>query len=366
MKKSNFFIAVFSAVLMCALLAFPSYAAAACREALKVCAAVIIPNLFPFMVLSSLLIYCGGANAFGRFFAPIFSKIFHLSGACSAAVITGFLAGFPVGASVTADMVKRGDISKQEGERLLGFCNNAGAMFVIGSAAEMLKLTERGGLILFLSQFFSAVTVGVILGIGKKPGKHRLYTQSSDENLSECAVKAVRKSIRSILSVCGFILIFSVIINSFKASGISFLLQKAGFTSFDADCVLNGFAEMTAGISSAALLPYKPQIVLPLCSMLIGWSGLCVHMQVAAEISDSGIRMGKYFFGKMLQMIFAPVYTVILMRFAGGPVKTSAYLSSVSSKTGLFALSFFICACFCLILTIVFSIFSANKPSAKR
>ena len=364
MKKSNFFIAVFSAAIMCALFAFPSCAAASCREALKFCAAVIIPNLFPFMVLSSLFISCGGAAFLGRLFSPLFGKVFRLSGACSAAIITGFLAGFPVGASVTADMVKRGDISKQEGERLLGFCNNTGAMFIIGSTAQMLNLTARGGLILFLSQLLSAVSTGILLGTGKKPEENKF--RSFNENLSKCATTAVKKSVRSVLHVCGFILIFSVIINSFKGSGLLTLLQKAGLTRFDADCILNGFAEMTAGISSAAVLPYKPQIILPLCSMILGWSGLCVHMQVAAEIEGSGMKMGKYFYGKLLQMILSPAYTLILMKLPGGAVKTSAYLSGTSPKLKLFAAAVFLCIFFCFILMAVFSVFSGNKPSSKR
>ena len=366
MKKSNFFVAALSAALMCALLAFPSNAAASCKEALKLCTSVIIPNLFPFMALSSLFIGCGGAAALGRLFSPLFLKLFRLSGTSSAAVIIGFLAGFPVGASVTSNMVKRGDISVAEGERLLAFCNNAGAMFIIGSTAETLKLTCRGGLILFLSQLLSAVTVGIISGIGKKPEETEFRVQSAGESLSECAVSSVKKSVASILRVCGFILIFSVITNSLKGSGVLFLLQQAGLTRFDADCVLNGFAEMTAGINSAALLPYKPQIVLPLCSMLIGWSGLCVHMQVAAEIEDSGMKMGKYFCGKILQMLTAPVFTLILMRLMGGEVKTSAYLITASSKIGIFAVSFAVCILFCFILTMLVSAFSGSKKSAKR
>ena len=368
MKKSNVLTLFLTAFLMCMLLIFPQNAAESCKEALVICFKIIVPSLFPFMVLSSLLISCGGADILGRIFSVPFRILFRLSGACSASLIVGLIAGFPVGASVTADMVKRGDISKDEGERLLGFCSNAGPMFIMGSAAAMLGISVKGGFVLWLSQVASAVLVGMILGIGKAPEKNSHVHSVYNESAAYCTVSAVKKSVMSVLYVCGFVTVFAAITSMIGMSGVSELIRKCtGLNPLETDFILNGFTEITAGISHAALLPYKPTLLLPLCSGFIGWSGLCVHMQVAASIEGSGLSLKYYFIGKLMQMIFAPVFTLLFMRFMGGSIKTSAFLNMPNSSLfGLFAVSFFICLCFCILLLAIFSVFSQSRKSAKK
>ena len=122
------------AVLCCfsALLLLPEVSAQAVRDAMLLCVQTLIPSLFPFFVLSSLLIACGASELLSALLSPLMRPLFGLSGAGAAALALGLCGGYPVGARTAAELVENGALSQEEGERLLAFCNNAGPGFLLG------------------------------------------------------------------------------------------------------------------------------------------------------------------------------------------------------------------------------------------
>ena len=126
------------AVLCCfsALLLLPEVSAQAARDAMLLCAQTLIPSLFPFFVLSSLLIACGASELLSALLSPLMRPLFGLSGTGAAALALGLCGGYPVGARTAAELVENGALSQEEGERLLALCNNAGPGFLSACAAR--------------------------------------------------------------------------------------------------------------------------------------------------------------------------------------------------------------------------------------
>ena len=75
------------AVLCCfsALLLLPEVSAQAVRDAMLLCVQTLIPSLFPFFVLSSLLIACGASELLSALLSPLMRPLFGLSGVGAAA-----------------------------------------------------------------------------------------------------------------------------------------------------------------------------------------------------------------------------------------------------------------------------------------
>ena len=71
-----------------ALLRFPQEAAQAVREGLLLCFETVVPSLFPFFVVVSLLIQLGAAGALQRLFTPFMGPLFHLRGLFIILVLT--------------------------------------------------------------------------------------------------------------------------------------------------------------------------------------------------------------------------------------------------------------------------------------
>ena len=76
------------AVLCCfsALLLLPEVSAQAAQDAMLLCAQTLIPSLFPFFVLSSLLIACGASELLSALLSLLMRPLFGLSGAGAAAL----------------------------------------------------------------------------------------------------------------------------------------------------------------------------------------------------------------------------------------------------------------------------------------
>ena len=115
------------------LFAFPEESLEAAREGITLCLDVLIPSLFPFFVLSSLLIETGVAGLCARPLSRWMYPLFGVGGAGAAALVLGLIGGYPAGARTIAQLVERGECSREEARRLSRFCNNCGPAFFLGA-----------------------------------------------------------------------------------------------------------------------------------------------------------------------------------------------------------------------------------------
>lgn len=93
----------------------------------------------------------------------------------------------------------------------------------------------------------------------------------------------------------------------FKSLNLNTLLSKAFVT---------GIIELTNGINIAASIHDKiisNQIIL--CSILLGFGGCCVFLQILSIISKTDLSIKTYIKGKILQGIIAGLYTYIVINF---------------------------------------------------
>lgn len=109
----------------------PATVALGCAAGLNLWYTAVLPSLLPFLIVSGLLIGTGLFRCLNRFYAPPLSRLLGISQEGCYAVLMGFLCGFPMGAKVTADLVREGHISAEEGNFLLSFCNNVSPAFFL-------------------------------------------------------------------------------------------------------------------------------------------------------------------------------------------------------------------------------------------
>ena len=157
--------AAMAATLFCllSLLLFPDTGTQAAHDALVLCAQTVIPSLFPFFVLSSLLVQSDVPRLLSRAMAGVMYPLFGVSGAGASALILGLLGGYPVGARTVAELYGRGEIAREEAEQLLAFCNNSGPGFFLGVCGTAVFGSARAGMYLYLIHVGAALVTGVLL-----------------------------------------------------------------------------------------------------------------------------------------------------------------------------------------------------------
>lgn len=263
-------------------------AAEAVRRGLTLCARSVIPALFPYFVVSGLFISLGFADGVGRRLEPLTRRLFGVGGAGASAFFLGLLGGYPVGGRTVGQLYRAGRLSKDEAERLLAFCNNAGPSFILGVVGVGCFGSLRTGIYLYLVHAFSAVLVGILFR-KKAPVSGQKVRYSATFEPTAAFVRAVGEAAEGMVRLCGFVVFFLVI--------LALITDLTGLNH----PVLLGLAELTTGVTALGGRPGD----LVWAAALLGWGGLSVHGQTAAVLSDTDLGLGRYFLGKILQAIFS-------------------------------------------------------------
>ena len=105
----------FLAALAAGLLPFaaPERCTQALREGLALCGGSLLLSLFPFLIVSTLLIQCPAAGVLGLPFYPVERLIGVRAPAAGRVLLVGFLGGFAPAASAAAEAVHSGQLTAQ-------------------------------------------------------------------------------------------------------------------------------------------------------------------------------------------------------------------------------------------------------------
>ena len=320
-----------------ALVLWPDQAIGAMRDGLKLCGNVILPSLFPFFVLSSLVVELGMSRYLGRLLEPVMAPLFRVNGNCAAALALGFVGGYPVGARTAIEIYENGQCSRVEAERMLAFCNNSGPAFILGVVGAGVFGSGAAGMLLYLAHLLASLAVGVLFRF-YKPGEGprlslRTGPQFQTASFSRAFTRSITGALQSTLNICAFILFFTVFLRILAYAGIltaaarllSALLAPLGMDQTWAERLLTGLVEMSSGVSSLTDGALSGR--LSMAAFMLGWAGVSVHCQVLAFLGDSGLSMGTYVAGKLLHGALSAVLAAALFRIAPLSSPASVYLA---------------------------------------
>lgn len=292
------FLAMFFLVL------FPNTCVNYAKSGLLLWFQVILPSLFPFIVLSRLLLETGAIYIICNFLAPFFSHLFHVSRPGSFVIFSGFLCGYPMGAKLTVDLLQKNIISKQEAEYLLSFCNNLSPVFV-STFLFSSCLQENCSLPVILS-----VVYGVPLGYGilKRPQKKKIHTpalppsQNQMNSLNmELIDNAIMDGFVNITRLGGYIILCSV------CSGCFTMLPCSPI----AGSILSGLTEITTGLNHLASAELSSSLKILFSLPLSIFGGLCGILQTCSIIKDSPLSPLTYVKNKWIQCGISGVLLIL-------------------------------------------------------
>lgn len=269
------------------------------RAGLRLCAASVIPSLFPFMVVSELVVASGMGSALARILGRPFGWLFGISRESCAAILLGCVCGFPVGAKTVMSLYDSGSISGKEAERLLAICNIPSSGFLISAVGIALYGDRRFGVFLYLMALISVLLWGFLLA--------RLYPISPRGPQATVPVRkvlgaetftgAISSATASMLAVCAYVVFFTSVVGC-----LSHMLDALSLPS-TVRAFLFGFFEISSGVNAAASLGGAAAGI-ALCGFMVGWSGISVHFQILSLCGGRGLSFRPYLSGKMFQGVF--------------------------------------------------------------
>lgn len=299
-------------LLFAAMLAFPREVFHGAEEGLLLWFQIVFPTLFPFMLTASLLLAGGGLKLIASLFGGICRKIFATSGNGSFAVLAGFLCGYPMGAKVTADLLREGKISYEEGEYLLSFCNNISPVFIMNfivwktlGRSDLLSLTLAVLLLVpaAASLIFRRFYLG---GRGAFPDLADPKGSGDKRRLDFAAFdRCMMDSFESIVKVGGYIIFFSVLIALMETPG-----EKIPLLGF-----LLPSLEITNGVVMLHDRIADPALSYAAIAGLSAFGGLCAAAQTSCMIQGTGLKMTPYLIQKLTAAAAASCIAYFCIRF---------------------------------------------------
>lgn len=270
----------------------------------------ILPVLFPMFILSNILLQYS-------FLYDILEKISSLSkkllGSSFAVIpfIIGLISGYPSGALATDLMIKNNRISEAEGRYLLSFTNLCSFQFI--SAVIAMSMLKDTSLLpyLLLPHYIGAVVLSKFIKqdfISIKKSKKESFVKQVSFN--QAFSNAISKSILSILTVAGVIVIFSIL--SEYIMSIIFTDVDSGIRQIIVSLSV-GILEMTNGcdIICSSLLPIEVKLII--LNFLISFSGFSIIFQTVSVSSNVEINILEYIKVKFAHGIISSLIIVIML-----------------------------------------------------
>lgn len=263
----------------------------------------LFPTLFPFFVVTNILIQYGFVDIIGSILKYPMKKLFKLPASCGFVLGISLLSGFPSGAKYTRDLLNNNLISEEEANRLLTFTHYSNPLFILGFIGFILN--KELAFIILISHILAGIITGILVNYNKTYSKDNYisFNQDNDLKFGKCLQRSIDDSLDTMFFILGIVtifLIFTEIINTFFNLSI--------FSS----TILSGLLEMTQGIKKLSLLNISNYLKCILTTIFISFGGFSVHMQVIGVISDTKIKYKPFFIARIIHSLLAILLVSIL------------------------------------------------------
>lgn len=327
-------------------LAMPQVALAASLKGLAVWWEVLFPALFPFFVLSEIMLGFGIVHLTGKLLDPLMRPLFRIPGAGGFVVAMGFASGYPVGAKLTSRLMESKLLNREEGERLVAMTTSSDPIFLIGAVCIGFFGRADIALVLATAHYGSAMLLGLLMRwTGRKKraepaapeprGRGRLRDaldamhrarEADGRTFATMLQDALQSSLQLMIVVGGLVVVFSATLELLIHSGLldlprrlfTMALHAAGAAPSLADSLVRGAFEVTLGARGAAEAGAGSGAVPPLvervaaAAFVLSWGGLSVHAQVAGLMSRTSWRYGPFLRARLIHAVMATLLVILL------------------------------------------------------
>ena len=303
------------------ILLFPTQARDGASNGLLLWFNVLLPTLLPFMVLSDLIRRLHIVDRLCKRISTRTGKNLYFL----YPLLLGLLTGLPLGAKLTADAVRSGQLSLKKGQLLLTVCNNSSTMFLMGYVAEVqLQRPELIGCFLLfvpLSSLLAAIlpaTFSTLFALLRKGFQQHPITSPQDSSPSvvihsltasvpsktpfiASVSSSIMDSFTTITQVGGFVILFSVL---------------AEFTLLiDSPLTLPLVAslEMTTGVRVLCASSLSENAKTILSAAAVSFTGLSGIAQTACVLSETGLSLMHYIISRFLSAALCSLFFLLVL-----------------------------------------------------
>lgn len=271
----------------------------------------LLPSLFPFFVMSDLLLAYGFVDIISFFLGSIMTKWFYLPKDAAFAFFVSLFSGFPSGSKYVNDLLNAKKISIDDANYLIMFTHFANPFFIVTTIGLFLLSNVKAGYIILISHILSNIIVAFIFRKKKvilnndNNYKKAFYLSSPDKPFITILTNSIFKSFKTLVNMLGIIMIFLMITTIIKK-----IIPLTGITNG----LLSGFLEMTQGVKYISSLDISLPIKASILSAIVSFSGLSVHFQVKSIIDETDIKYSNFLKARVVQSFISFFLTLAIFK----------------------------------------------------
>lgn len=313
-KIYNYFIIIILLLICFEMLTNANVIIVAVQNAYNIWAYSVFPSLFPFFVISSILIGLNFPRVIGEIAKPLMNKLFRLKSDTVFIFLMSLLSGSPSNAKYTRELYLNGSISLDDANKILMFTHFSSPLFILGTITSFLD-DKRVGVFILIIHYLSNVLIGLAIRNTNSVSteerkislKKVLYEVSNTtDDISSIVTKSIFNSINTIIMILGVISISTVIITIINNN---FTFNKL------TECIISGLIEMTNGLRVLGTLDISLKIKTTIAIFFISFGGLSVHLQVISIINDTKIKYKSFFLARIIHACVSTILSYLLFDY---------------------------------------------------
>ena len=259
----------------------------------------IFISIFPFIILSDILIYFDYHIFLKNIFGKILSKIFNIDPNTSIIFILSVLTSHPTNAVYIKDMLDNKQIDEITANKILCFTYFPSISFVVGVIGINIFKSLKMGLIIWLFVLINNILIGIYLR--KDKISINAIQIKKEDNIFIVLKNSILKGINTSFIILGNLIIFSTIINIItKYIKINPIILS----------IITSTLELTNGINQISLLNTSINIKLLLTIFTLSFSSLSIIMQSATILSNYNINIKRIL---TIKLVFSFIITFIFL-----------------------------------------------------
>lgn len=280
--------------------------AEATKTSLSLCILKLIPSIFPFMVLSTILmkrVECL-RNADNLDKCKI-SKI---------TIVLSWISGFLTGSKFISESGTEEDVTG-----LIFLTSNAGVGFVVSYVGMTLWQSFTYGIYLYVIQVFTSLFIYLV----STKGKQKIKIKSTREPILTSISSAILNSTRTVVDICGCTLFFSIV----KSVSLNRISSEIGKN------FLASLLEITSG-TYVSVLNESNLISSFFTGFAVGFGGICICMQTFTVCHSLNINKMRFMVLKLFQGIACGILSLVFVKELNiEPIKQTSLLQNIEICT---------------------------------
>lgn len=266
----------------------------------------IFISIFPFIILSDILIYYDYHIFLKNNIGKVLSKIFNIDPNASIIFILSLLTSFPSNSIYIKNMLDNNEIDIQTANQIINYTYFPSISFVVGTVGISIYNSFKLGIILWLCIFLYNILLGIFLRKNKIGNVNRKIISKTKDDFFTMLKKSITKGIDSSLIILGNLIIFTIIIN---------LIKNFSFTNNTILSIVIGILEVTNGIININNLNYGINFKFCLTLFILTFSSISIIFQSRSILSGYNINIKKTLIIKLVSSLIFSLLIFVIINF---------------------------------------------------